>query len=142
MSLSVKIIIIFCLAAVLGVILIKPALFVCKKLKAEQTILHYVEKHSVKKGTPTMGGVIFIFAAILACGVFLWQHSLYAWLAILVMVAFGLLGFLDDFIKIHFHQNQGLKPYQKIIGQAAIALIIAFSSTINSVATCNFLGLT
>lgn len=126
MSLSVKIIIIFCLAAVLGVILIKPALFVCKKLKAEQTILHYVEKHSVKKGTPTMGGVIFIFAAILACGVFLWQHSLYAWLAILVMVAFGLLGFLDDFIKIHFHQNQGLKPYQKIIGQAAIALIIAF----------------
>lgn len=125
MSLSVKIILITLVSAAVGLALALPIIALCKKMKAQQTILHYVEKHSSKSGTPTMGGIIFIIAALIGCAFFLWSNSFYGWLAMLVMVAFGLLGFLDDFIKIHFHQNEGLKPYQKIIGQAAIAIIIA-----------------
>lgn len=41
------------------------------------------------------------------------------------MFGYGLLGFLDDFIKIRWHKNEGLKPYQKIIGQVGLSIIVA-----------------
>ncbi len=125
----------------MGLALAWPTIALCKKMKAQQTVLHYVEKHSSKTGTPTMGGVIFIFAALIGCAFFLWTNSFYAWLSMLVMFAFGLLGFLDDFIKIHFHQNEGLKPYQKIVGQTAIALIIAFLIYYKLGGTLDFFGI-
>lgn len=84
MSLSVKIILITCVAALVGLILALPTIKLCKKMKAEQTILHYVEKHSSKAGTPTMGGIIFILAAIIACaffcGVAVFMAGLQFWL--------------------------------------------------------------
>ena len=141
MTLTIKIILITIVSLVVGLILAWPTIALCKKMKAQQTVLHYVEKHSSKTGTPTMGGVIFIFAALIGCAFFLWTNSFYAWLSMLVMFAFGLLGFLDDFIKIHFHQNEGLKPYQKIVGQTAIALIIAFLIYYKLGGTLDFFGL-
>ena len=142
MLLSVKIILITCLAALIGLAVAYPVIIVCKKHKLGQTVLHYVEKHSSKSGTPTMGGVIFIFSAICASALFLWQDSFLAWTSLLVMLAFGLLGFLDDFIKIHFRQNEGLKPYQKLIGQTAIALLIAFLIYYRVGTSLDFFGLT
>lgn len=125
MALSVKILLTFIISLVVGLALAYPTVFLCKKLKAEQTVLHYVEAHYSKSGTPTMGGIIFIVAALVGCVCFLWADCFYAWISLLVMAAFGLLGFLDDFIKVHFHQNEGLSPLQKIIGQTAIAILIA-----------------
>lgn len=95
-----------------------------KKFKAAQTILHYVEEHKGKEGTPTMGGLIFIITIMFAFCFFNNNYQL-AVISISVMLAYGIIGFLDDFIKIRFKQNLGLKPYQKIIGQGGIALIIA-----------------
>lgn len=141
MSLSVKILLIFILGAIIGLVLAPIVIKICRRHKLGQTVLHYVEKHSSKSGTPTMGGVIFIFASLLACALFLWQDSFLAWTSLLVMVAFGLLGFLDDFIKIHFHQNEGLKPYQKLIGQAAIAIMIGFLIYYRVGTTLDFFGL-
>lgn len=103
----------------------KPILVLCKKLHLSQTILHYVDKHAGKSGTPTMGGLIFIFASIFASAFFLKGDALFSILILLTMLGYGLLGFLDDFIKIKWHKNEGLKPYQKIIGQLGLALIIA-----------------
>ncbi len=103
----------------------KPILMLCKKLHLSQTILHYVDKHAGKSGTPTMGGLIFIFASIFASAFFLKGDVLFSILILLTMLGYGLLGFLDDFIKIKWHKNEGLKPYQKIIGQLGLALIIA-----------------
>ena len=102
-----------------------PILKICKKLKLGQTILHYVDKHAGKSGTPTMGGLIFIFACIIASIFFFDGSWLLGGLALLTMLGYGLLGFLDDFIKVKFGKNEGLKPYQKIIGQVGLALIIA-----------------
>ena len=96
-----------------------------KKFKASQTILHYVEEHKSKNGTPTMGGLIFILAIMFSFCFFTKNFQL-AVVSVSVMLAYGILGFLDDFIKIKFKQNLGLKPYQKIIGQVGIAGIIAF----------------
>lgn len=100
-------------------------IFASKKFKASQTILHYVEAHKSKDGTPTMGGLIFIVAIMFSFCFFTKNFQL-AVVSIAVMLAYGILGFLDDFIKIKFKQNLGLKPYQKVIGQVGIATIIAF----------------
>lgn len=106
--------------------LISPfVLMLCKKLKASQSILSYVDKHKAKNGTPTMGGIIF-FLTILFCGFFLTKNDIFlGWFVILVSLSYGVLGFLDDFIKIKLHHNEGLKPYQKIIGQVGIAIVVS-----------------
>ena len=57
------------------------------------------------------------------------------------MLGYGLLGFLDDFIKIKGHKNEGLKPYQKIIGQVGLALILALFAYFKLGSTINLFGL-
>ena len=102
-----------------------PIITLCKKLKMGQTILHYVDNHAGKNGTPTMGGLIFIFSCIVSSCIFISQDVYIPILSLIVMLAFSFLGFLDDFLKIKNRQNEGLKPYQKIVGQVGISLIIS-----------------
>ena len=86
----------FFLALVCGFIAI-PLL---KKIKAGQTILKYVEEHKQKQGTPTMGGLFFV---IPSCGVYIILggfESRITLLAVAIGLAFMLVGFLDDFLKI------------------------------------------
>lgn len=112
----------FLISVLLGPLVIK----LTKRIKASQTILHYVKEHEGKQGTPTMGGFIFIIPTFI-CGLcFVKTDYMLSIITLCVMLAYALLGFLDDFIKIKFKQNEGLKPYQKIIGQVGISLIIAF----------------
>lgn len=106
---------------------ITPLVFWCvKKMGARQTILHYVKEHEGKQGTPTMGGLIFLVPAILVPLAMFSKDFTFAIVSLFVMLAYAILGFLDDFIKVHFKQNLGLRAYQKIIGQLAIAIIVAF----------------
>jgi len=95
-----------------------------KRLKFGQNILSYVESHKSKQGTPTMGGIIFILSSIIASFCLMRESFSVALMAIAVFFAFGVLGFLDDFIKIKCKRNLGLKAYQKVIGQLAISIII------------------
>ena len=116
---------VFFIALFLAIGLGFPILFICRKLKFSQTILHYVDKHAGKSGTPTMGGLIFIISCMLSSLAFLRENFVVGILPLVIMLGYTMLGFLDDFIKIRYHKNEGLKPYQKIIGQVGIALIIA-----------------
>lgn len=111
----------FVFALILSPLIIKLA----HKLKFGQNILHYVESHTNKQGTPTMGGLIFIIAIIVVSLCFFNLNNSLGLVTLAVFLAFGILGFLDDFIKIKFKRNLGLRPYQKIIGQVAISLIVA-----------------
>ncbi len=106
--------------------LIAPVVvLLCKKLKASQSILHYVDKHASKQGTPTMGGTIFLLAMLFSCFLMVKENQILSWFVIIITFAYGILGFMDDFIKIRHHQNEGLKPYQKIVGQVGVAIAVA-----------------
>lgn len=100
--------------------------FLANKIKAKQKILHYVKEHKQKEGTPTFGGLIFIISLALVSFAVLKEDSTLAILTLASTFSFGLLGFLDDFIKIKFKQNQGLKAYQKLIGQIGIGGILSY----------------
>ncbi|MFV0559647.1 MAG: phospho-N-acetylmuramoyl-pentapeptide-transferase [Enterococcus sp.] len=87
------------------------------------------ESHKVKAGTPTMGGLVFLVGAILT-GIWVgaWQDQLTPTLFILLFVLglYGVIGFLDDFIKIFKKRNMGLNSLQKLIGQIVGGIIFYF----------------
>ena len=94
-----------------------------RKLKVKQMILEIgPDWHMKKQGTPTMGGIIFLLGFLVG-GVptaIEWPHF---WMVLLVTFGFGAIGFLDDYIKVTKVQNEGLKPLQKLAGQALIVVI-------------------
>lgn len=94
-----------------------------KKLKVGQPILKYVSEHKSKGGTPTMGGIFFILATVLTCLLFNRFEGKIATMCLVIIVAFSLVGFIDDFIKIRSKNNEGLKPFQKMLFQVIIAVI-------------------
>lgn len=81
--------------------------------------------HVGKTGTPTMGGVLILFSVLLSTMLWADVTNLYVWLVMLAIVGFGLVGFVDDYIKILKGRSQGLTALQKIICQVAVALAIA-----------------
>ena len=83
------------------------------------------QSHLAKNGTPTMGGVMMI-VAILITGLTRATISKGLIVGLICIVGFGFVGFLDDFIKIKMKRSLGLKAYQKIILQFALALYIAY----------------
>ncbi len=122
--------------------LIAPfVVYLCKRLKCSQSILHYVDKHKSKEGTPTMGGIIFLISLLVGVCFLLPENRFLSLFLVVVTLGYALLGFLDDFIKIHYHHNEGLKPYQKIIGQFGLSLIVALYLYFSGRTSLNFFGL-
>lgn len=138
---AIKFILSGIVALIFALLLAPLVISVCKKLKASQSILHYVDKHAQKEGTPTMGGFIFLLAMLVGIFFLISEQRFSSFFLILVTLSYALLGFLDDFIKVHFHHNEGLKPYQKIIGQFGLALIVALYIYFSGRTSLNFFGL-
>lgn len=120
----IRLLIAFLLSFALSVILMPLVIKFFKKKSANQTILGYVENHKEKNGTTTMGGVIFIINTLLLAFVFL-QYDTTWFMTLMISVFFGVLGLMDDYLKVKYRQNLGLRPYQKIIGQLGISIIFA-----------------
>jgi phospho-N-acetylmuramoyl-pentapeptide-transferase len=81
-------------------------------------------RHQVKGGTPTMGGILIVFAVIMATLLWTDLTNAYVWLAVFAMVGFGAVGWWDDYLKYARGKNQGLSAVQKFGGQLAVALAI------------------
>ncbi len=91
----------------------------------------YVKEHKSKSGTPTMGGLAFITAIIVVGLCLLGVRDSKVNLTLAITGGFTVVGFLDDFLKIYRKENEGLKPYQKIIFQVLIAAIAAAYCYVN-----------
>jgi len=78
--------------------------------------------HLVKSGTPTMGGIFIIGSVIIS--MLLWGDFVnkMVWLAIISFTAFGIIGFMDDYLKVSRHNSAGLPAWGKLAGQFVVAL--------------------
>jgi phospho-N-acetylmuramoyl-pentapeptide-transferase len=93
------------------------------------------QSHHAKRGTPTMGGIVFIIGAVLGyfvghlvAGVVLGSPSEFtrvAFLVMFLMVGLGAVGFIDDFLKTRNQRSLGLGGWSKILGQVIVASIFA-----------------
>lgn len=119
----------FLITIILGPIII-PLL---RRLKIGQSIREEGPKSHLKKsGTPTMGGII-IFLSLLITLTTSNMLNKDMYVLILATFGFGMIGFVDDYIKVVKRRNLGLKAYQKLIGQIVLAVLLAMYQSSTSV---------
>ena len=110
----------------LTVILAPIGIPLLRRLKFGQSIREEgPQSHMKKAGTPTMGGLIFLLAIIVSTVVVAMIFDLFTTqtvVLLLVLIGFGVIGFLDDGLKVIFKRNLGLTSLQKLIGQIVIAI--------------------
>jgi phospho-N-acetylmuramoyl-pentapeptide-transferase len=93
-----------------------------------QTILEVAPgSHQVKAGTPTMGGVLILAAVLLPTVLWADIGSRYVWMAILVTLAFGMIGFADDFLKLRKRENKGLSARVKFALTVLVGSIAGYA---------------
>ena len=117
----------FILALGLGFILIP----ILKRFKFKQNVSQTIgERHLAKQGTPTIGGLIFILSTMIALLILYLRGSITLssnlMIVIFVFLSYALLGFIDDFLKIKFKNNKGLKISTKLLIQGLITLVFFY----------------
>ena len=118
----VPVLIAFVISVILGPIVI-PYL---RKLKMGQTErVEGVQSHLKKAGTPTMGGIIFLLSTVVTSLIYVKDYPQII-PVLFVTAGFGIIGFLDDYIKIMLHRSEGLTPPQKMLGQFLVTGIFVF----------------
>ncbi len=115
------------LTALVTALLVGP--WVIRSLEARQigqsVRLDGPESHFSKQGTPTMGGVLILVC--ISASTLIWGDltNVYIWIALLVMIGFGVIGWLDDWKKVIRKNSKGLSPKIKYLGQSIVGLIAA-----------------
>ena len=108
----------FGIATLLGPIVI-PCL---RRLKVGQTEREELKSHQVKTGTPTMGGVIILAAVIVTSILFIPRYPKVVPILFLT-VGFGIIGFLDDYLKVVLRRSDGLLAWQKMLLQIVVTTV-------------------
>ena len=90
------------------------------------------QSHLVKQGTPTMGGVMMLLGIGVATLLWADLSNRYVWVALFVTMSYGLIGFLDDYLKVTKRSVGGLKGRLKLVAEIAIAAIAAYAITVIS----------
>lgn len=99
-----------------------------RKLQIGETVRDLgLEGQKEKEGTPTMGGIIMILAILIPTLLLANLNNVYIQLMIVVTIWMGLIGFLDDYIKVFRKNKQGLKSIFKIFGQVSLGLIVGLT---------------
>ena len=96
---------------------------ILRKIKAGQNILSYVKEHKEKGGTPTMGGIAFLFAAVLATIILFKGNDKRVTVSLAIGISYMLVGLLDDILKKKHKENLGLRAWQKLLFQLSIAVL-------------------
>jgi phospho-N-acetylmuramoyl-pentapeptide-transferase len=93
-----------------------------RRLKASQTERSYLESHVAKNGTPTMGGVMILLAFFLGTIIYAPSHPKVIPVLVLT-IGFGLIGFIDDFLKVVLRRPDGLIAWQKMLLQIIVTTV-------------------
>ncbi|MCI9136599.1 MAG: phospho-N-acetylmuramoyl-pentapeptide-transferase [Lachnospiraceae bacterium] len=117
----IPVLIAFAITAVLGPVVIP----ILRKLKVGQTEREELKSHLKKAGTPTMGGLMILAGIIVTSLIYMKDYPRI--LPILfVTVGFGIIGFLDDYLKVVLRRSDGLLPWQKMTGQIVVTVVFIF----------------
>ena len=121
-SMILPVLISFAISAALGPIVI-PLL---RRLKFGQTVREEgPQSHLKKTGTPTMGGLIILAGIVITSLLYVKDYPKII-PVLFVTVGFGIIGFLDDYIKIVLHRSEGLTPGQKMLGQILVSGVFIY----------------
>ena len=117
----------FIISTLMGYVMI-PLL---KKMNLGQRISVFVgESHKKKNGIPTMGGLIFIIPTFITIMIMYFTNKISInsnlLIILFVFIAYALLGFIDDYLKIKRNHNEGLTEMQKLFGQVLIAIVFFY----------------
>lgn len=117
----------FIIAAITGLIII-PLL---KKFHASQSLSVYLKRtHKSKIGTPTMGGLIFIFPTLLITLIYIYLKKIEITYTLIIIIftfiSYAIIGFIDDYLIIKKHNNKGLTKSQKFTMQVIVAIIFFY----------------
>lgn len=85
------------------------------------------EGHFSKAGTPTMGGSLVVFSLVVPTILWAEPTNLYVWAALTVTVAYAVVGFVDDYLKLRYKNSKGLSGKGKLICQFSIAALVVFA---------------
>ena len=113
------------LSFVIAVLIGPKVIEILRKLKAGQTEREEgLESHQKKTGTPTMGGVIFLLPVVVI-GIFYGASHKEVIPVLILTIGFGIIGFIDDYIKVVRKHNLGLRAWQKILGQLVVTVLFS-----------------
>ena len=122
----------FVLALLLAIFMGRSIIDKLQKMQIGEIVCDLDLEGQLKKtGTPTMGGIIIIAAIMVPCLLVGKLTNVYMLLMMLATMWLGLIGFLDDYLKLRKHNKDGMKGKYKIIGQVGIAIIVAVTMYLN-----------
>ena len=120
LQIIIPVLVAFAISAILGPFLIP----VLRKLKIGNTEREELESHQKKNGTPTMGGIMILIAVIVTSLFFAKDYPRIVPI-LFVTVGFGIIGFLDDYLKVVLRRSDGLLSWQKFLLQIVVTAIFA-----------------
>lgn len=124
-----KLVIAFILGLVLVVVAMPKVIPFLHKMKFGQVEREEgLQSHKVKGGTPTMGGIVFIVAAVITALIVNYKYlsSSVLWLTTLMLVGYGAIGFVDDALIVVKKHNEGLPAWVKYLAQSILAVLFYF----------------
>ncbi len=118
----------FALAMLIALIFGNTIIHRLQKMQVGEVVRNLgLEGQMKKTGTPTMGGVIIILSIIIPCLLFGNLSNIYMILMLVATLWMGIIGFLDDYRKLKYHNKDGLQGKYKIIGQVGLGLLVGIT---------------
>jgi len=99
-----------------------------KRLKVGQHVREEgPQSHLKKSGTPTMGGIVIVLSIAITSLIYIWRNEYRDIIPVLfATIGFGIIGFMDDYIKVVMKRSKGLSVLQKLIGQILVTAILCY----------------
>ncbi len=114
------------MALLISIFIGKKIIRLLQRMQLKENIREGIglDHHLDKSGTPSMGGIIILIAIIVPTLLWMKMTSIYGWMILFVVIALGIVGFTDDYIKVIKKDKDGLMGRFKIVGQVTVGLIL------------------